>query len=137
MNGNVLYHLLRGSARLGLQSVDYRNQSIKGVRSNPQPRFADITNLISPTPVLARLAASRSCIELVNPVLRNFVGVAILAGAAWSPFKWLVLAFSAVIGDQIKRRFLTRVARNLLRWFLVVYGHNRTQAQARRPPTVA
>jgi hypothetical protein len=52
-------------------------------------------------------------IELVNPILRNFAGAAVIAGSAWAPFKWLVLAFFAIIGDQIKKRFLAPTARQL------------------------
>ena len=76
-------------------------------------------------------------IELVNPILRNFVGAAILTGVAWSPFKWLVLAFFGVIGDQIKKRYLARAARNLFRRFRVIYGHRKTRVKTRRRLTVA
>jgi hypothetical protein len=71
-------------------------------------------------------------LELINPVLRNFAGAAIVAGVAWSPFKWLVVAFFGIIGDQIKKRYLTSVVRKLFRKFQIVYGSPKTRPKRRQ-----
>jgi hypothetical protein len=64
-------------------------------------------------------------LEVIAPFMRNWVGAKLLSGALWEPLKWVVLAFCAIFGEQIKKGVLIPITKSIFKSFHIRFIEKR------------
>jgi len=62
-----------------------------------------------------RIGPGELQVQIFHPLLRNSLGMALLNLSIWEPLKWFVIAFFAIVGEQVRLKWISPFATRVFR----------------------